>query len=283
MVPFKVATSRAEAQYRLQCYRDRRVLLPAMAQMALETSLAHYQVLALYQILMPAAFARHGPEERYCTADDGYDLENAHSRHELGLIRQINQRLPTGEYWPDLGTETLLSEGLPILDMGIDIHQEELLEQWMLPVIALLPLSQEGRYLIDALDVEDWYVQRVGLALAAISAWPPVEFTVSFRRRLRQRFNQEAMPLRFVPMLLALVDKATGNLWLDTVNRPEWGVEFAHFMAWTPAAVQEAEVQWRRAQDYLHKVQTLIDWLEADFSTRIQEVIRLWNSLQSQT
>jgi len=136
-----------------------------------------------------------------------------------------------------------------------------------------LPLSHDGRYRLEHYEGQDWYETLFEFSLEAIQTPNPSRFN-----QLRQRFNQQPLPLRFIPLLVTIFDKNTGNIWLDSTNNEEaYGYGCDTIVPWKVDEIQNLIRQWKKAKDILTRIKTLADWLEGDLKPRFKQVLTIWN------
>lgn len=262
----QLPTTHAEISHRLRYYRPWEAASSMSAASYLEERLTSYQLLALYQTFFPIPFTSSTASlyERHCP--DG------HTYREIEFLEVLDRHIPVGTWTIERAGEAQL-DGFPVLDMGIDIHEEDAIECLRPSVQILLPLSREGRHWLETFDGNEWYEGLFNLTLSQIQSPDRVS-----SRHLRQRFNQQHPPLRFVPLLLNLLDKATGNLWLDCTNNEVWfGYGCETVLRWTEANLRLLMVQWKRAQITLKRCEALMDWLEGDLMPRFNKVLEQWN------
>lgn len=262
----QIPTTHAETSYRLRQYRPWETVSLMSAASYLEERLTSYQLLALYQTFFPDPFAsstaslyeRHSPE--------------GHTHLELEFLEELDRHIPVGLWTIERAGEAQL-DGFPVLDMGIDIYEEDAIERLRPAVQILLPLSREGRHWLETFDGSEWYEGQFNLTLSQIQHPDRVP-----SKHLRQRFNPQRPPLRFVPLLLNLLDKATSNLWLDCTNNEAWfGYGCDTILHWTETNLHLLMVQWRQAQIILSRCEALLDWLEGDLTLRFNKVLERWN------
>jgi len=262
----QIPTTYAEINHRLRQYRPWETISLMSAASYLEERLTSYQLLALYQAFFSEPFAsstaslyeRHNPE--------------GHTHRELEFLEELERHIPVGLWTIEQAGETQLA-GFPVLDMGIDIYEEDAIERLRPAVQILLSLSREGRHWLETFDGSEWYEEQFNLTLSQIQHPDRLP-----SKHLRQRFNQQRPPFRFVPLLLNLLDKATGNLWLDCTNNEAWfGYGCDTVLRWTEVNLRWLMVQWQRAQIILSRCEALLDWLEGDLILRFNKVLELWN------
>lgn len=262
----QIPTTHAEISHRLRQYRPWETISLMNAAAYLEERLTSYQLLVLYQTFFPDPFAssaaslyeRHSPE--------------GHTHRELEFLEELDRCIPVGLWTIERASEAQL-DGFPVLDMGIDIYEEDAIERLRPAVQILLPLSREGRHWLETFDGSEWYEGQFNLTLSQIQHPDLVP-----SKHLRQRFNPHRPPFRFIPLLLNLLDKVTGNLWLDCTNNEAWfGYGCDTVLTWTEANLRLLMVQWLRAQIILSRCEALLDWLEGDLTPRFHKVLELWN------
>lgn len=262
----RIPTTHAEINHRLRQYRPWETISLISAASYLEERLTSYQLLALYQTFFPDPFANSSASLYERHSSEG------HTHRELEFLEELERHIPVGLWTIEQAGETQLA-GFPVLDMGIDIYEEDAIERLRPAVQILLPLSQEGRHWLETFDGSEWYEGLFNLDLSQIQHPDCLP-----SKHLRQRFNPQRPPLRFVPLLLNLLDKATGNLWLDCTNNEAWfGYGCDTVLRWTEANLRLLMVQWQRAQIILSRCEALLNWLEGDLTPHFSKVLELWN------
>ncbi|KAM3090292.1 hypothetical protein ACKFKG_30340 [Phormidesmis sp. 146-35] len=264
----RIPTTHAEISHRLHQYHPWETVSLMSAASYLEERLTSYQLLALYQTFFPDPFV-----SSTASLYERHSLEG-HTHRELEFLEELDRHIPVGMWTIERAGEAQL-DGLPVLDMGIDVYEEDAIERSRPAVQILLPLSREGRHWLETLDGNEWYEGQFNLGLSQIQHPDRVS-----SKHLRQRFNQQRPPLRFVPLLLSLLDKTTGNVWLDCTNNEAWfGYGGDTVLRWTEANLRLLMVQWRQAEIILSRCEALLDWLEGDLTPRFNKVLELWNPL----
>ncbi|QQE67418.1 hypothetical protein GFS31_41310 (plasmid) [Leptolyngbya sp. BL0902] len=274
-----------EAKFRLQALTQAKPCLNVGdARDYLRRQHYHYALLDLYQWTLPEAFRQHPHRDRYRPALEGEDL--SHSLLEVGFLTHLDTLLPAvpwneaGEVG-DLNEQGVFRDGLPLLDLGINLHADGVLEHLEPWFLVLAALSEPGQFILSQSleDVEDllqaqdlWPVMQ--RALDGPIATPPAQ-----RNAIRRRFNREPMPVRFVPMAVNLIDKATGNYWLDAESDPErFPSGSSYHMPWNREAFAIAQQHGNRVEGYHQKVSDLNEWIQADPPTRLDHILDIWNS-----
>jgi hypothetical protein len=255
-----------EIQHRLTQFQPWASITPANARTYLENRLPTYQMLGLYPVLFPEAYARTTASHYGNPASEG------HSPLELEFLETLEQVIPVSDWTIETAQDSRLP-GFPIWDMGVDIYEEGAIEHFYPALQRLLALSREGRHLLENIDGREWYEGTYGVELDQIQHPEQVPLD-----RLRQRFNRQPLPLRFLPLLLSILDKRTGNDWLDSVNNEAWyGYGSQTAVEWTEANLRSLIHQWNQAQSLLKQTQALLDWLEDDLPQRFSQLLTLWN------
>lgn len=271
----RLPLSYAESVHRLAQYRPWESLNQSQACSYLQHRLVTYQLLHLYKTLFPQAWSESNAcfYRRECAEDEPGELAG-HSRREVEFLETLGQTIPISNWTLEACQECRL-EGLPILDLGIDIYGEGELEHLGASVQILLPFSEEGRHFLqlNGKEGQEWYESSFDLKLSEIhdpSIIPP--------NRLQQRFNRLDPPLRFLPLILRMIGKTTGNIWLDSTNSEEWyGSGCTTIVDWTVGNMQSLMIEWKRAQKLIDQCQTLTDWLEVDLMLRFNQILAQWN------
>ena len=261
-----IPTTYEDIRHRLTQFQPWATLHPAAAEAYLEQRLPTYQILGLYQTLFPETYARTTASRYVNPASEG------HSPLELEFLERLEQVIPVSDWTIEAAQESQLP-GFPIWDMGIDLYDEGAIEHFYPALQQLLPLSREGRHLLENIDGQEWYEGTFGRELNTLQHPEQVPLD-----RLRQRFNRHPLPLRFLPLLLSILDKRTGNDWLDSVNNEAWfGYGSQTTIEWTEPNLRSLIQQWDKAQALLKQTQALLDWLEGDLPRRFNEILDLWN------
>lgn len=275
-----------EAKFRLDSLAKAKPCLQAgEARDYLWARLYRYSLLDLYQWKMPEQFSQHPHSDRYRSYIEGESLRDSHSLLEVGFLERLKDLLPevpwNDEWYTEgIAGEDFAAEGLPLMDLGIDIYAEDTFEVIEPPFWVLAALSQQGQYLLSqhGHDLEEclkegqlWPVMQ--RALDSPTASSPAQ-----RNAVRRRFNQEPVPLRFAPMAVNLIDKQTGNYWLDAESNVErFPTGSSYHMAWSRESFAIAEQHGSRVEGYHQKVSALTQWIEADPPTRLDHILDIWN------
>ena len=275
-----------EAKFRLDCLVNAQPCLrPGDARDALRMKQYRYSLLDLYQWKMPEQFRQHPHGDRYRSYLEGERLNNSHSLLEVGFLEHLDTLLPE-ILWSDAWYTERLDEqdvavaGLPLMDLGINIYAEDVLEALNPTFLVLVALSEQGQLVLSQCrdDVED-LLKESGLwpvmerALDSPTARSPIQ-----RNAVRRRFNQEPVPLRFVPMAVNLIDKQTGNYWLDAESEPEqFPSGSSYHMPWNREAFAIAERHGHQVEGYHQKVSDLTDWIDLNPLPRLNHVLHIWN------
>jgi hypothetical protein len=262
----QIPTAYCEIVHRLRQYYPWNIFGSMSAASYLEARLTSYRLLSLYQTFFPERFAnsvaslyeRHNPE--------------GHTDRELEFLAELDRQIPVGPWTLERANEAQL-DGFPVWDMGIDLYEEEAIERLRLSAQILLPLSQRGRHWLETFGGGDWYGETFEVGLNQIQ---PLDCVLP--KHLRQRFNRQCPPLRFLPLFLSLLDKTTGNLWLDCTNNEAWfGDGCDTVLQWTEANLRLLMLQWKRSQIILRYCEALLDWLDGDLTGRFNQILILWN------
>jgi len=266
-------TTYAELTHRLQHYKPWQALSPCEARSYLEQRLGTYRLLGLYQTFFPTEFALSTASAYESFTPNGHshlELEFLRNLDILVPINNLDILVPINDWTVDWAAEEKLSY-LPISDMGIDIHEGGSIETLNLHLQYLLSLSNEGRYHLENVDGVEWYEAISGLSLDQIQHPDQVPIT-----KLRQRFNKLPAPIRFLPLILSLLDKSTGNLWLDATENEDYYGESTS-LDLTEANLHLAIRHWKQAQVMIKHCGCFIDWLKSDLPARFTELLTLWN------
>jgi hypothetical protein len=269
-----IPTSLEETIYRLRTYQPYQCISPAEALNYLEQKIPTYQLLAIERHFFPEQSSQQdqNPSSLYQR-----QTPTGHSDRELACITSLETLIPSSP-WLIERAETELLTHFPICEQGIDIADDAV--EILRPSIQIcLPLSCNGRYLLEWNNQQDWYESMFGFSLKDIQT-PDI----STFKRLRQRFNQEPPPVRFMPLLSTMLDKTTGNIWLDSTNNEDYyGYESDTVVPWKVNAIQDLIKQWHQAADTLDKIKTLTNWLEVNLTSRFEYVLAIWNTANDST
>ena len=82
-------------------------------------------------------------------------------------------------------------------------------------------------------------------------------------------FAGRPYPQDAIPLAIQMIQRTTGNPWLDTP------FNWAREIRWHPADLQTLATQWTAAQAILTHVTALLDWLEEQ-TAHIEEMIYAW-------
>ena len=265
-----IPTSSQDAIYRLRTFQPSAVLHRLDALEFLQHRCLTYRLLELYQTFFPDKFIS---SQSSIYPRQGTD-EDTHSDRDLEFFKWLDMKLPIS-WWMIERAEDCLIYRFPLVDMGIDWHEEGALEtlksEWKL----LLPLIQDGRYWLESIDPDgmEWYEAEAGIQLNAIQHPDRISL-----KHLRRHCNALISPLKFLPMALAVLEKSTGNLWLDSTNNEAfYGCECETTLPWAEDSLQYLEREWHRANRYLDLCQEFSGWLNQDLTPRFQKVLNLWN------
>lgn len=259
-------TTNSELRYRLQHFNLHNGLHYKTAKIHLEERLTTYQVLALYQHFFPEQYQNSSTSLYEQYHPDGHRLK------EIEALEQLATLIPINEANFELAGDQILKH-LPLFDMGIDLMEEGSLEYLKLPLQLLLPLSHIGRDFLVNLAGEEWYETSFGFSLTCIR--PPDS---AIEPLLRQRFNREPLPMRFLPLVLRLMDKSTGNPWLDCTINEDWFGDRCNLIApWTIPTFQMLIRKWHQAELLLKQTTEFIEWMQVDLTSHFEQILRLWN------
>jgi hypothetical protein len=275
-----------EAKFRLAALeRAQSRLHVGEARDYLHTQRYRYSLLDLYQWTLPESFRQHPHHDRYRSYVEGEPLNQNHSLLEVGFLEKLGDLLPEVPWHDDWYTEGVVGgiaeEGLPLMDLGLNIYAEDILEQLEPAFLVLVALSEHGQFVLSQCqdDLEDllkeghlWPVMQRALA-------SPTTTLPAQRHAVRRRFNREPVPVRFVPMAVNLIDKATGNYWLDAESDPErFPSGSSYHMPWNRESFAIAQQHGNRVEGYHQKVSDLNQWIEADPPTRLDHILTIWNA-----
>lgn len=181
-----IPSTSTEAIYRLRTYEPHLALSRLQALELLEDRLTTYRLLALYQTFFPDQFA--------ASTRSIYPVGERHSDREVEFLQLLAKHCFPVSFWTIEQAYESRIEAIPVLDMGIDWHQEDALEllkdEWKI----LIPLTLEGRYWFESVDHDcvEWYEAEFGISFDRIrhpDQVPP--------KLLRQRCMKAGSPLSF--------------------------------------------------------------------------------------
>ncbi|MDX2241541.1 MAG: hypothetical protein NW224_12725 [Leptolyngbyaceae cyanobacterium bins.302] len=265
-----IPTNSQDAVYRLRSFQSGMVTDRSPALEFLQRRLLTYRLLELYQTFFPQKFA----SSRASVYPKYRDEDETHSDRDLEFFKWLEQKLPVSWWMIDRAEDCLLPR-FPLVDMGIDWREEGAIEVLKPEWKVLLPLTRDGRYWLQSVDPDgrEWYETETDIGLDAIQHPDRVSL-----KHLRRHCNSLISPLKFLPMALAVLEKATGNLWLDVTNNEAfYGYECETTLPWTADSLRYLEREWHRASRYLSLCQEFFGWLNQDLTPRFQKVLDLWN------
>lgn len=255
-----------EAVYRLRSYQPRLGLSRLRATAYLENRLLTYQFLQLYQTFFPQQFA--------VSTASIYHNGEGYSERDLEFLQLLDQHcFPLSEWRLEQAQESRL-ETISVFNLGIDWQDEDGLESLKAEWQILLPLTHEGRHWFDAVDPDaaEWYEREFGVPVTAIQLPDRVP-----AKQFRQRCIQAGQPCKFLPLALSLLDKSTGNVWLDQPNEAWCGADCTMQLPWSEDSVRALTQQWRQAQQLLRLASEFSSWLAQDLKQHFMDVLVLWN------
>jgi hypothetical protein len=255
-----------EAVYRLRSYQPWAALSRMEATAYLEERLLTYQFLSLYQTFFPQQFA--------ASTTSLYRDGEGHSQRDLEFLKLLDQHyFPISEWKMEQAHESPLAT-IPLCNMGTDWQDEDGLENLKAEWKILLPLTHEGRHWLDAVDPDstEWYEGEFGFPVSAIQ--PPDQVPA---KQLRQRCLRAGQPFKFLPLALSLLDKSTGNAWLDEPNEAWYETDCGTQAPWLEESIRHLTKQWRQAQRSLNLAFEFSHWLAQDRNQHFMEVLVLWN------
>lgn len=262
-----IPSTSMEAIYRLRTYEPHLALSRLQALELLEARLTTYHLLALYQTFFPDQFAT--------STRSIYPVAERHSDREIEFLQLLATHCFPVSFWTIEQAYESRIEAIPVLDMGVDWHQEDALESLKDEWKILIPLTSEGRYWFESVDHDcvEWYEAEFGITLDRIrhpDQVPP--------KLLRQRCMKAGSPFKFLPLILTLLDKSTGSVWLDAVeNEAFYGSDYDTQLPWSVDSIRYLTRQWRQAKVILGCCCRLTDWLSQDLLTNFKILLELWN------
>lgn len=256
-----------EAVYRLRSYQPWAALSRMEATGYLEERLLTYQFLHLYQTFFPQEFTANSASI--------YRNSEGHSECDLEFLQLLDKHcFPVAEWRIEQAHESRL-ETISLFNMGTDWQDEDGLENLKAEWKILLPLTHEGRHWLDAVDPDytEWYEGEFGFPVSAIQSPDQVP-----AKHFRHRCIQAGQPFRFLPLALSLLDKSTGNVWLDEPNEAWYGPDCGTQLPWTEVSIRYLTNQWQQAQRSLKLAFEFSHWLAQDLNQHFMDVLVLWNT-----
>lgn len=256
---------------RLRSYNPRLVLNHEAAFDYLTHRQISYRLLHLYSTFFPSklsASTKPGfPRHR--------DGESIHSEREIEFFQLLDQHcFPLSPWTIDQAYDRLIHE-IPVLDMGVDWHEEDAFEALKPEWLVLIPLTEEGRYWFEQVDMDciEWYETEFGINIDSIQH--PNKISAKL---LRRHCLQADSPFKFLPLTLAVLNKSTNNLWLDALsNEAFYGTECETSLPWSVSAIQTLQRQWKKADHLMNQCYTLTQWLAQDLPSHFRQLLDLWN------
>lgn len=254
----------AEASYKLrQC--QERTTKPTDSADILKHKLITYRLLALYQQFFPNEFASSRASLYPNPQTEG------HSDREIEFLERVNQHLfPIHEWVLETAYEERIST-IPVIGVGVDLNDEEGLEYLRPGWQILLPMSADGRYVLESLEAGEWYESEFGISFLSIVTPDAVD-----EKRLRKQCRQAGEPIKYLPLTLKVIDHCTGNIWLDAYDGDYFDYSHTH-LVWSSRSINYLTRQWQQKESITSRTDELIDWLEEDLRTHFQQLLVLWN------
>lgn len=265
--------------------RAKPCLQTSEARSYLWSKLYRYSLLDLYQWKLPEQFSQHPRSDRYRSYVKDESLQNSHSLLEVGFLQKLDTLLPEvpwNDAWYSEGIADwdFAADGLPLMDLGINIYGEDCLEALAHPMLVLAALSQNGQHLLfqDQDDLEAYLEKSQLWPVMRRALHSPTAATPAQQNAVRRRFNREPVPLRLTPMFVNLIDKRTGNYWLDAESDYErFPSGSSYHMGWNRESFAIAEQHGNRVGDYHQKVGALAQWIDADPPARLDHILNIWS------
>ena len=165
-------------------------------------------------------------------------------------------------------------ECIPIECRGIcwqcDCGIEGLASEWKI----LLPLTNEGYYWFTSVeqDLASWYEFEFGISVKKIK--PPEMVN---EKLFKKRCLIAGTPFKFLPLVLRVLNKTTGNVWLDEPCINFYGWDYNSKYPWTESSIRFLTREWHRTQRLIRYCDKFMDWLRQDLHVHFSAVLELWN------
>lgn len=268
---FQMPQSTEAALYRLKAYRPRAALERHTALAFLEDRFDIYQFLHLYQTFFPQQFAQ-STASLYPQPSTEDPQQLAHSDRDIEFLQLLETQIPLA-YWTTETAKEQRIHGIEVVDQGIDFHYYESWDLLKPAWRALFAFASTPRYWMDDVDpsLKECYEGEFGVAVDDIVPLKQIP-----KVAMRQRFKEAGRPLRFLPLCLKLLDKETGNLYLDATSC-DCCEGYHTVLPWSEASIHTLMQAHRQAQRYLRYCQEFIDWLDSDIDTNLKTLLHRWN------
>lgn len=211
-------------------------------------------LLALYQKIFPDEWSESTIQF------NSYSNKSAYTDKELEFLNLVNDKLFSVDF---LGyDDTERHDEIPIYPKYFDMWEENIddLEPAEQFLISLLGLGY---------DPEEWE-DRFGFTPSYVAQLENID-----QNKLENLFSLQEEPLCYFCDTLWMLDKSTGNIWIDastyTNDSLEWSYENIMFLA----------EQWQNATLYLNNCEQLYEWID-EIGNR-QKIVELWNQSQKKS
>lgn len=213
--------------------------------------------LYLYQKLFSIEFAA---SSALALPKDG----EAYSQKEIEFFKLVDQNLfPVS--W-ELYEDEALHEGqrdnaIWVQSLGPEWWEcgpQDLAEGWQILLILTLTIKAE-----DTGGLSDETLQILNERKAGELSWPKLEWLC--------QNNGVSPPLNALPKALEMLDRSTGNVWLDYTDESPYGEA-----VWCEEDMVELAGQYRAASERIDQVMDFFDWMQA-YPENLREVVKLWN------
>lgn len=185
----------------------------------------------------------------------------AFSEKEIEFFRLVDQKMfpvPWEHYEDEELHEGNRDNSIWVQSLGPewwDCGPQDLVEGWQILLVLTSTVA-----LVDT-DLSDEITEELKERRSGDLSWP----------KLTWLCQSVPPPLNALPQALEMLDRSTGNVWLDyTDDSPYEGA------VWCEEDVLELAKQYRDATNLIDRVMELFDWMHAS-SENLREVVKLWN------
>lgn len=226
----------------------------------LQWMLGRTELVKLYKRCFPRDF--HESKKSLRSKSPG-----AHSPREMEFFDIVRERrFPIDDIWSGEDEDNRM-DYISIQTYALD---DEAIENWRLAWQVIYGLCQE---LVDEVD---W-----NAIMDQLPPGSPVPRFVETRApfgfdsgRFFRRVHRMSPRLKYIRRVFEMATFSTGNVFLDTTYEILGNSELPD---WSKENIDWLTNQWRRAEPILERIESLIDWLEADHQ-RLAELIRHFNA-----
>jgi hypothetical protein len=227
-------------------------LSPEVALAGIEEIQLHFTLLHLYQQLFPQEYAVSNKSSRYQSGE--------HSPKEIEFFSWIDDRLFPCPYY-DAYDELMVQIPIhPITPNWWEVWVGDLDLLWVERV--LLGFCGQWNEFYQSLSAT--HQQHISSHLLAVS-----DIDVDL---LQQHCQQEPPPICYFHPCLDLLSYDTGNVFLDNTV-----LEYIEGLEWSLNNIEKLAQDYQAAQQRLHHMHELNQWLEEDIPSHINHLVRLWS------